>query len=394
MCGSPAAGPELPKYHLFLDQPFSKGFPTKIAPLSSISLSPSNPKMAPLAFATPVALTVPQAFSGRGVSSRAISSGAAVARMSVADDYMSKVAAREAKQAATPFGVYTVQCTEGTSSSYTAESTRLAVLASSFRLRQASESARYADLYATRRAAVIAAAGSHEKERYAVKFPARAAAGVLGRAEALRACSRYFVDEGEVEEKMFECVDRQYKMMKVPFGTYSTMCCDGRNEGDAETARTAGLAASFRAGTMGGVEKAQMRYNASLEAVFTGRGCDYEEKMYCDFPKMASAIRWSTGAYAARIGGVLSVIGGELMTVEEQVKGINLDAYWPSNEIRAAVERDCSSWNAVPACKNYAWMSEAAVKYGIRAQSDAFVEDTYLGWTAGWQPSSSVGYGM
>lgn len=303
---------------------------------------------------------------------------------------MSKVATREAKQAATPYGVYTVQCTEGTSKSYTAESTRLAVAAASFRLLQSSESARYADLYSTRRAAVIAAAGSHAKESYAVKFPARASASVLGRAEAMRACSRYFGSAETAEEKMFDCVDRQYKAMKIPYGTYNTSCCDGRVAGDAETARTAGMAAQFRAGTMSDSSKTQMRYNASLEAVFSGRGCDYEEKQFCDYPKMASAIRWSTGAYAARSGGMIGVLGGKLMTVQEQIEGVNLDSYWPSNLIRPAVKRECSPWNSVGACKDFSYMSEDALAYGVEAQSNPFVESGYEGWSPGWQPKSSV----
>lgn len=348
--------------------------------------------MAPLAFTTPLALTATPTFTGRALTTRRQASGAAL-RMSVADDYMSKAVTREAKQAGTPFGVYTVQCTEGTSSSFTAESTRLAVLASSFRLRQASTSARYADLYATRRAAVIAAAGSHVAESYAVKYPARASAGVIRRAEALRACSRYFTNDGGAEEMMYNCVENQYKAMKVAGGVYSTSCCDGRTAGDAETARTAGLAANFRAGTMSNSAKTQMRYNASLEAVFKSRGCDYEEKQFCDFPKMAGAIRsGSSGAYAARIGGVISVIGGDLMTVEEQIQGVNLNSYWPSNQIRPAVERDCEPWNAVPACKDYSWMCGAAVAYGVAAQTETFEESGYEGWSPGWQPSSSLGY--
>lgn len=299
----------------------------------------------------------------------------------------------EAKQAAVPFGEYTVQCTEGSGGAHTAETTRLASLAASFRLRQASPAARYADLYATRRAAIIAAAGSHTGERYAVRFPSRASAGVMGRAEKLRACSRYFEQDEEdlVGEYMFECVDKQYKKMKVPFGVYNTMCADGRCAGDADVARVGGLAARFRAGQMGKGAKRQMRNNASLEAIFSGRGCDYEEKQYAEFPKMAAGIRWGTGAYAAGVTGVMGVMGGKVATVTEQIMGENLDVYWPGNKIRAGVERATKPWMPSP-IKSYAYMSEAAVAYGVEAQSEPFEESGYEGWSAGWRTKSSVGY--
>ena len=297
----------------------------------------------------------------------------------------------EAKQAATPFGEYTPQCTEGTGGSNVAETTRLASLGAAFRLRQASASVRYADLYATRRAAIISAAGSHVQERYAVTFPARAAAGVRGRAEQMRACARYFEREDDpVAEYMFECVDRQYKKDKVPGGVYGTACMDGRVRGEADNTRVAALATEYRAGAMGVAEKTQMRYNASLEAVYSGRGCDYEERAYAQFPKMASAIRWGNGAYAASVLGVDGVMGGKL-SVAEQIQGENLDSYWPSNEIRPAIARKSKPWMPSP-LKEYAPMSVAATKYGVEAQTDPFVESGYEGWTPGWKPKSSLGF--
>lgn len=359
---------------------------------------PPNPTrissaMATLAFTAALPLTSSPTFSGRAVTSRPPTAiGALRMSLSAADKFMFTSQKYEAKQAAAPFGEYTVQCTEGSGGANTAEATRLASLAASFRLRQASASARYADLYATRRAAIISAAGSHVAEGYAVRFPARASASVLGRAEALRACSRYFQEEDDVVgEYMFQCVDRQYKTMKIPYGEYNTMCADGRCAGEAETARVAGLATEFRAGQMGAGVKMQMRYDASREAMFSGRGCDYEEKQYAEYPKMAAGIRWGTGAYAASVRGVMGVMGGKMATVTEQVLGVNLDSYWPSNKIRPAVERKSAPWMPSP-IKSYAAMSEAAVAYGVEAQTKPFVESGYEGWSSGWKPESSIGY--
>lgn len=308
-----------------------------------------------------------------------------------ADKFMHGSQTREAKQAATPFGEYTPQCTEGTGGSNTAEPTRLASLGAAFRLRQTAASPRYADLFATRRAAIIAAAGSHAQEQYAIAFPARAAAGVLGRAERLRACSRYFKKENDpVAEYMFQCVERQYKAMNVVGGVYGTGCMDGRVSGEAENKRVAALATEFRAGTMGDGAQAQMRYNASLEAVFSGRGCDYEEREFLQYPKMAGAVRWGTGAYAAAVLGVDGVMGRK-MTVAEQVKGINADSYWPSSQIRPAVKSKSKAWMPSP-IKSYAPMSEAAVEFGVKAQTERFEGSPYAGWSAGWKPKSTLGY--
>lgn len=310
--------------------------------------------------------------------------------MTAADKFMFNSQTREAKQAATVTGVYTVQCTEATGGANTAEATRLAVLAKQFRLRQASTSALYADLFATRRAAIISSAGSHVDESYAVKFPARAAAGVAGRAEKLRACSRYFKSVDDAEEYMFQCVESQYKAMRVPGGVYSTMCADGRQSGDADTARVSALATQFRAGQLSEKEKQQLRYDSSLEACFSGRGCSYEEEEYMRFPKMAGAIRWSSGVYASSVTGPASGIVGKLATVEEQIKGENLSSYWPSNEIRPAVKRSSKPWMPSPV-KSYSAMSEAAVAYGVAAQAEPFKDSKYDGWSAGWKATGKFG---
>lgn len=297
---------------------------------------------------------------------------------------------REAKAAATPYGVYTVQCTEATGGANTAMHSRQAALSANYRLRQSSLSARFADLYATRRAAIVNSHGSHVDESYAVRFPARAAASVLGRAEALRACSRYFPTESaSASEYMFQCVDRQYKAEKAAGGIFRPACQDGLSKGDADTARIAALGAEFRAGHLSEGAKAQMRYDVTREAMALARGCNYEEEYFYSFPKMSGAMRYSTGAYAASVTETQMITGGDDMSMTEIISGDNLDAAYPSYKIRPAVTRKTMPWTTSP-IKSYAYMSEAAVKMGIEANSNPFEPSKYNGWKPGWKPVSSL----
>ncbi|PXF48602.1 R-phycoerythrin gamma chain, chloroplastic [Gracilariopsis chorda] len=307
----------------------------------------------------------------------------------IADIFQNRSQTREAKQSAASKGVYTVQCTEGTAGANTAEYSRLSSLARSFRLRQSSASARYADLFATRRAAVIAAAGSHVEESYAVRFPARAAATVASRAEKLRACSRYIDAADEAEQYMFQCVDNQYNALKVPGGVYSVQACNARQSDDVDTARVCAGAAVFRSNQLSNSQKTQQRYNASLEAIYSGRGCTYEEDEYMNFPKMAGAIRWSTGAYAASVSSVQGAMNVRVPSVTERIQGVNRDSFWPSYKIREAVPRKDPVWKA-PSVKNYAPMSAAALQYGIDAQTKQPELPSYDSWKPGWAPKSSI----
>nr|ATG31133.1 LR gamma7 [Griffithsia pacifica]5Y6P_eY Chain eY, LR_gamma7 [Griffithsia pacifica]5Y6P_eZ Chain eZ, LR_gamma7 [Griffithsia pacifica] len=347
------------------------------------------------AFTAPISLTTPHAFSARGLRPATTSSAAPTAvptpRMSAADKYMARTVTRTAKSAAAGFGVYTPQCTEASGGANTAEATRLAVLAADFRLRQAPLGARFADLYETRRAAVIQACNSSAEEGYATSFPSRAAASVAGRAEGLRACSRYFPQKPPVEEYMAACVDRQYKQMRVHGGVYSTLCADGRSAGDADTARIAALGARFRAQHLSKSQQTQMRYNAMSEARMLARGlCTYEEAQFNAYPKMAGMMRYGTGVYAASVRGPELVVGNKSMTVAEQVNGVNAESYWPSSKVRPAVARGTSPWMGLGVVKSYAAMSEAAMAYGIEQQSKPYVPQKYEGWSSGWKPKSSL----
>lgn len=361
-----------------------------------------------IAFTTVVSVNTKTPFAGRSVNTRRPSSsvqsltyGSSNVQMTAADLFQWRSQTKEAKEAATSTGVYTVQCTEGTSKSSDAESSRLAALAMNFRMRQTSTFEKCRDLYATRRAAIVQSMNSHTMETYAVRFPARAAASVQGRAEKLRACSRYFptAPVESAEHLMFECVDRQYKAAKASTGVYSTTCADGRVAGDAETARVAALATNYRAGQLSMLQKTQMRYDAIREANMLGFGCDYEESYFKRFPKTAAAMRYSTGAYAAGVAEAAIITGFKQPSVDENINGINKMSYWPSFVMRAAVEKPSGEgewWKQNSTLKNYAPMSSAAVSWGTAGQKSSAEWDkvkNYDTWSPGWQPSSALAIG-
>lgn len=348
-----------------------------------------------VAFTTPVVLRFAAKCSSftphKPLSARNASPAARVsmAISPTADLFQNRSQTREAKQSAASTGVYTVQCTEATAGANSAEYSRLCSLARSFRLRQSSASARYADLFATRRAAVIAAAGSHVQESYAVRFPARAAATVASRAEKLRACSRYIDAADKAEQYMFQCVENQYTALKVPGGVFSVQTGTARQAGDVDTARVSAAATEFRSNQLTKSQKTQQRYNASLQAIYSGRGCAYEEDEYVKFPKMAGAIRWSTGAYAASVTSVAGAMNVRVPSVTERIEGVNRDSFWPSYNMREAVARKHPFWKA-PSVKSYSPMSEAALQFGIEAQTNKPQLPSYNGWKPGWKPKSSI----
>lgn len=322
------------------------------------------------------------------------------ASAAAADVFQWRSQTKEAKEVATSTGVYTVQCTEGTSSSNEAESKRLLSLSSQFRLRQASAFTRYRDLYATRRAALILADNSHIDEQYVITFPARAAASVAGCAESSLSCSRYMPEQsGTAAYVMQKCVTNQYKAMKVPNGVYSTLCVDGVVQGQADTARVAGLATEYRAGLLSKIQTTQAVYNCVARASKLGLGCDYEEAYFQQFPSTAAAMTGAgvNGSYAAKVVGTLFETGGNKgLSVKEQLAtGVNVQAYWPGFLMRPAVEKEKSDvkfWTiAKSPLKSYAYMSAAAVSWGTEGQGKQEIVNNYVNtWAPGWQPTSSL----
>lgn len=349
-----------------------------------------------IAFTTSVAVQAARPLPGRGLSVRRPTDTklktAAPKMSTAADRFQYRSQTREAKEAVSSTGVYTVQCTEGTSKSATTEDSRMSGLARDYRLRQASLSQRYADLFATRRAAIVQTFGSHTMESYVVRFPARASASVAGRAEAQGACSRYYGVEGDGQEYMYKCVDNQYKALRVPHGEFSTMCADGREKSQAEASRIISLAAQFRGSQFTTLQKTQMRYNAIKEATILASGCDYEEAYFQKFPKMAAAMRYSDGTYASSVNETALLTGGNTLTVAEQIEGVNLDVFWPSNLIRPAVDREVPWYATQLNLKKYTPMSEAAVEWGVSFQNTDDEPSPYVGavWHPGWQPVSKA----
>lgn len=327
--------------------------------------------------------------ANRTRSTRTVVMNIQTSTLEAADAYMARNVTRQYKQFAASGGMYTVQCAEGSTPGSAYD---LAVRTKSvrFRQRQASLSAQYADLYATRRAAIVGAAGCHHEETQFANNPVSAAAYVIGKAEAMRACNRYSgaFDVDIVDRYMAECVTRQYKALNVPSGVYQTSCCDGSVGGEADDSRVAAKSVEFKAGQFSVGAKAQARYNASLQAIALSRGCDYEDKQFSEYPMMAGSMRWGTGVYAACKTGATGVIAGgaKPAPLAKRLSSVNAAAIWPSSLIRPAVERKSKQWQPSP-LKDYSPMSQAAVAYGVAAQTGAFEGGGPTEqWTSGWQP--------
>jgi hypothetical protein len=321
------------------------------------------------------------------------------ATAAAADSYLSRSATAAFKSSAVPAGEYTVQCTEGSGLPFSAYDTAVRARTAAFRKRQAGANARArtADLFATRRAAIVGAGGMHFAEARAVKFPCTAAADVAGRAEALRACSRYTVGGGLVDAYMARQVEGTYKAMSVAAssGVYGVNCCDGASGGEAEEARVCAEAGRFRAGQLGAGLQAQGRYNAIAQATALSRGCSYEEESYGAFPSVAGMMRFSSGVYAAYSSGASGsgVGGGVVGALSKRLSGVNAAALWPSSKVRAAVvaENRKPFWKTSSPIKSYAYMSEAAVAYGVTAQTGSFKGNSVnTAWRSGWAPKSST----
>lgn len=312
--------------------------------------------------------------------------------LSNADAYMTRTIRATYKSAAAPMGTYTIQCAEGTTpfSGYD-----LAVRArnAAFKKRQASPSEMYRDLYATRRAAIVGAHNCSVEEAKFVAYPSAAAAYVVGKAEALRACNRYASDVGIVDGYMANVVTNQYKAMKVPNGVYGTACCDGGSAGEADDARVAALGVAFKAGQFSPGAKAQAKYNASLEAIALSRGCDYEDAQFMKYPTCAGSMRWSSGAYGAvKLGAAAGVLGGGgakalPLALRLSDQAVNSATLWPSKLTRPAITKKSPFW-VEGTLKQYGGFSPAAAEYGVKAQTAPYDGGGMSEqWTTGWQPA-------
>mmetsp|Transcript_9100 Transcript_9100/g.16372 ORF Transcript_9100/g.16372 Transcript_9100/m.16372 type:complete len:276 (-) Transcript_9100:93-920(-) len=218
-------------------------------------------------------------------------------RVAAADAYFARSVTRQYKNTAVPFGVYLPQCTEGTIKGM-AEEKRSAALSREFRLKQRSPAMKAHALFENRKQAIIGAHNCSYEEKLVSKYPALAAAFVLGMTEASRACSRYVVPETVAEEYMASAVDKQMKMRAVKGGVYSLSCAEGVAKGQAEQARVSALGTAFRSAQKGASATTAERYNAAKYGrVFHGHGCEHEEQEFNKFPACAAAMRPSSYGY-------------------------------------------------------------------------------------------------
>lgn len=219
-----------------------------------------------------------------------------IAPMPIADAYMARCITASYKRTACSAGVYGVMCSEGTVKG-AAEDSRVAALASKFRLSQRSAAEKYGDFTEARRKAIIAANGCSYEESLVSKAPRAGHAFVLGLSEAKRTCIKYAVAKTPEEQYMINSVDKQYKMAAVPYGVYGVLCSDGTSFGAAEAKRVAALATKFRAKQVPKTARTQGRYDAAMYARKFFRTCNYEADVFNKYKAVGAAMRPSYARY-------------------------------------------------------------------------------------------------
>lgn len=213
------------------------------------------------------------------------------------DSYMAECIKKQYKMTAAPFGIFNVQCTEGTVRGQAEESRNLA-LSASFRMKQRTTSQKFADFCETRRKAIIGAHGCDYEEKLLDSFPVAARAYVTASSESRGSCVRSAVGSSPAEAYMSSCVDKQMKFRAVPYGVYDILCSDGNASDVAEYKRVQALSAKFRASQMPDIAKAQAKYdNAAYARDFYGHGCDYEEDIFNQYPAVSASMRPTTARY-------------------------------------------------------------------------------------------------
>lgn len=214
-----------------------------------------------------------------------------------ADKYMSQCIVKQYKAMATPFGEFTVQCTEGTVRGQ-AEESRNAALSASFRLKHRTSAQKYGDFYEMRRQAIIGAHGCTYEESLLGRFPVSARAYVTSSSEARLNCVRYSAGSSSAEAYMASCVDKQMKYRAAPTGVYDVMCTEGNAKGVAEFKRVSSLSAKFRAKQMSPIAKEQAKFNnAAYARTFFAHDCSYEEALFNKYPAVSASMRPSTARY-------------------------------------------------------------------------------------------------
>jgi len=232
----------------------------------------------------------------------------------VVDDFMARSVRRQYIQQASPTGVPSVQCIEGSTYAAPYESRTLARHAA-FRARQLPVAMQIHNLHETRRAAFAAAHGCSHEEGRVSQFPKMAAAYLIGQAEAARACNRYIENSSPAEKYMCEAVERVYTAKMAGSGEFTVACTDGQAKGEADLAAERGKAAQFRAKQYSAAQKAGAAYAAKKWAREQGRGCDYEEVRFDEYPRLAGSMRPEFGmypGYVAPAGNGIGYTGAEV----------------------------------------------------------------------------------
>ncbi|KAA8496154.1 R-phycoerythrin gamma chain, chloroplastic [Porphyridium purpureum] len=213
-----------------------------------------------------------------------------------ADMFFAKSVTMEGKAAAIPYGVYGIQCMEGSAKGMAHEKRAMA-LSAAFRMNQRSAAEKTGAMYENRRLALILAQNDHQEKQY-IKYPKLAAAALMASTEVTRACQRYAVPESIEEEFLAASVDKVNKMRgTTASGVYKSSCVEGNAKGQAEQARVAALAVAFRSAQKSASQFAAERYAQSKYGRDLFSSTHFEEGYANTYPAMAAAKRASSYGY-------------------------------------------------------------------------------------------------
>lgn len=214
-----------------------------------------------------------------------------------ADAYMADCITKQYKTMAAPFGVYNIQCTEGTVRGQ-AEDSRTMALAAQFRMNHRTSAQKFGDFTETRRHAIIAANGCTYEEKLVDAYPRAARAFVRAGSEAKGVCVRYANGSSAAETYMADSIDKQYKFRSITNGVYDVLCNDGNVKSMAEYKRVQALSARFRANQLPMLAKTALKYEAAKYArAHYGHGCDYEEALFNDYSAVSCSMRPGSARY-------------------------------------------------------------------------------------------------
>lgn len=262
----------------------STSFAAPLAPRRA-ARAPNAPTMVlSTTIRTPYKGTKPKSYSGINVL------------LAKADEYMANSVRRQYLALSNPYGVYNLQCTEG-SVKFAAEAARVRALNAQFRALQAGPAKRSFALFENRRAAIVASHGCHHEETQFADYSRVAATYNVARSEALGQCFRYAAPETVEEAAMVRYIDIQQNNAANPSGVYSTACNEGAARGQAEDVRIAALNVAYRQGQKSVVKLLNEKYEQKRAGYAATHGCEYEEGLVNKYPALGAAFRPKTYGY-------------------------------------------------------------------------------------------------